>query len=444
MPSFHFRTPSTEALFSERRWVAGMLRFEEALARAEAEAGVIPKDAAAAIAACCRIDLFDPEAIMREALLAGTPAIPLVRLLVERAGGEAGRFVHWGATSQDCVDTATILLVREALSLLDGQLMGVAHACASLAERQRRTPMAGRTLLQHAAPITFGLKAARWLALVVRRLRALRALRPAVEVVQLGGAVGTLASLGDKGGEVTRLLAAELGLGVPDLPWHAERDRFADLAAFLGVTAGSVAKIAGDLLLLAQSEVGEVAEGSTPGKGGSSAMPQKQNPIDATIAVAAARHAIGLAPLPLAGMAQEHERAAGGWQAEWAALPEIFTSTITAVERLGQALSALRIDDDRMRTNLEASGGLIMAESLSMALAARAGRVEAQRLVRSLCDRVAAEGITLLEATLQDEQATALLPAAELARVLDPAHYLGSTDRLIDNALDAFRVVTEE
>ena len=444
MPPFHFRTPSTEDLFSERRWIAGMLRFEEALARAEAGAGVIPADAAAAIAACCQIDLIDVDALMREALVAGTPAIPLVRMLVERAGPEAGRFVHWGATSQDCVDTATVLLVREALDLLDGQLMGVACSCAALAQRHRRKPMAGRTLLQQAAPITFGLKAARWLALVVRRLRALRALRPEVEVVQMGGAVGTLASLGDKGGEVTRLLAADLGLGVPDLPWHAERDRIAELADFLGVTAGSAAKIAGDLLLLAQSEVGEVTEGSAPGKGGSSAMPQKQNPIDATMAVAAARHAIGLVPLPIAGMAQEHERAAGGWQAEWAALPEMFTSTATAVERLRQALSALRIDEDRMRANLQSSGGLIMAESLSMALAARAGRVEAQRLVRALCDRVTAEGITLLEAARQDEQAAALLPPDEIERALDPARYLGSAELFIDRALDAFRGVAGE
>src|SRR5258707_4378600 len=322
-----FSTPGMAAAFSPEAHVRGMLAFEAALARAEARAGIIPQEAATVIAANCREELFDVAALYREAAVAGTPAIPLVRMLTAQVDGDAKRFVHWGATSQDAIDTALMLQVRDGLHLLVDGLLGVCAACATHARQHRHTLMAGRTLLQQALPITFGLKAARWLALAVRQVRALREHRDRTLVVQLGGAAGTLASLGSNGLRVIELLSAELGLAAPDLPWHTERDRIAGIAATLGIVAAAMAKIAGDVILLAQTEVGEASEGTAPGKGGSSAMPQKHNPVDATAALASARLAVGGVPGILSAMAQEHERAIGGWQAEWAAIPDLFRFT---------------------------------------------------------------------------------------------------------------------
>jgi 3-carboxy-cis,cis-muconate cycloisomerase len=298
--------------------------------------------------------------------------------------------------------------------------------------------MAGRTLLQQALPITFGLKAARWLALTVRQVRALREHRDRTLVVQLGGAAGTLASLGSNGLRVIELLSAELGLAAPDLPWHTERDRIAGIAATLGIVAGAIAKIAGDVILLAQTEVGEASEGTAPGKGGSSAMPQKHNPVDATFAIAPARLAVGVVPVILSAMVQEHERAAGGWQSEWAAIPDLFRYTAAAVERIGEAVSGLQVDPARMKANLDLTGGLIMAEALTMALAPHLGRPEAQRIVQSLCDHATKSGMKLRQVALKDAQVRAVLSSEEIDHALDPNEYLGSTDVFIDRALEAY------
>ncbi|HEV8194477.1 MAG TPA: 3-carboxy-cis,cis-muconate cycloisomerase, partial [Ktedonobacterales bacterium] len=322
-----FTAPEMVEIWSGEAHVRGMLAFEAALAQAEARAGIIPTVAAEAIERACRIEDFDVPAIWREAALAGTPAIPLVRMLTERVAEDWRGYVHWGATSQDSIDTALVLQMQAGLGLLTERLREIGEACAQMAERHRATPMAGRTLLQHAIPIPFGLKAARWLALITRQRARLWEVRTRVSVVQLGGAAGTLAALGVAGPRVTEMLAEKLGLAVPDLPWHAERDRVAEVAAALGVVAGSMAKIAGDVVLLAQTEVNEVAEGAAPGKGVSSAMPQKRNPVDATLARASARLALGVVPVLLAAMEQEHERSAGSWQAEWEALPALFGYT---------------------------------------------------------------------------------------------------------------------
>ncbi|HVC34613.1 MAG TPA: 3-carboxy-cis,cis-muconate cycloisomerase [Chloroflexota bacterium] len=434
-----YSTPRMSETFSREAHVREMLAFEAALARAEARAGIIPPAAAAAIAAACRADLFDVATLDREAAVAGTLAIPLVRRLTERVAGEAGQFVHWGATSQDAIDTALVLQLRGGLDLLTGGLLDVGSACASLAERYRRTPMAGRTLLQQALPITFGLKAARWLALATRQVRRLRELRGRVLVVQFGGAAGTLASLGQEGMRVTELLAGELGLAVPTLPWHAERDRIAEVATALGVVAGAMAKIASDVALLAQTEVGEVSPVAVTGKGGSSALPQKRNPVDATMALAAARLAIGVVPVVLGAMVQEHERAVGGWQAEWEALPNLFRYTSHAIERVHQAVQGLVVDPARLRANLDLGGGTIMAEALTMALAPRFGRVAAFHLVRAACERATALGVSLRQAALDDDQIRAALPSDAVDQVFDPAAYLGSTDSFVDRALEDWR-----
>jgi len=434
-------SPRMAAMFSPQAHVRGMLAFEAALARAEARAGIIPPKAAATIAASCKEELFDITAPYQDAKLAGTPAIPLVRMLTERVGGEAGAFVHWGATSQDTIDTALMLEMRDGLDLLIDDLLEVCAACASLVEQHRRTLMVARTLLQHAVPITFGLKAARWLALLVRQVQALRERRERSLSVQLGGAAGTLASLGNQGLQVVHMLTEELGLPEPELPWHTERDRVADVAACLGVVAGALAKMAGDVVLLAQTEVGEVTEEAAPGKGGSSAMPQKHNPVDAVGAMASARLAIGVVPVILSAMAQEHERAAGAWQAEWEAIPELFRFTASAAERVRSALAGLQVDPARMSANLNVSGGLIMAESLTMTLAAHIGRPEAQRLAKKLCDQAVLAGRSLRQIAQADGQMRAVLSSEEIDRALDPSSYLGSTETFIDRALASYREV---
>ncbi|HYV39403.1 MAG TPA: 3-carboxy-cis,cis-muconate cycloisomerase [Gemmataceae bacterium] len=434
-----FSSPEMAAIFSAEAHVRQMLAFEAALARAEARAGVIPQEAVTAIVASCRVEFFDVGELYREAALAGTPAIPLVRLLTTRSGPEAGKFVHWGATSQDVIDTATMLQMREGLDLLVAGLLGVCQACAALAGQYRNTLMAGRTLLQQALPITFGLKAARWLAMTMRQVRALRDCSKRSIALQFGGAVGTLAALGDAGLRVAELLAEELGLTLPDLPYPAERDRIATIAAALGVTAGAMTKIASDISLLAQTEIGEVAEAAASGKGGSSAMPHKRNPVDAVNAQAAARLAIGVVPVILSAMANEHERAAGGWQAEWVAVPDLFRFTAGTVERVRSALTGLQVNPERMLANLDQCGGLLMAEALTMALAPALGRPEAQRVVQEACGRATKSGMTLKQAALEDGPIRATLSPEEIERALDPQQYLGSTDALIDRALQSYR-----
>jgi 3-carboxy-cis,cis-muconate cycloisomerase len=434
-----FATPGMTAAFSPQSHVRRMLLFEAALARAEARASIIPDAAAEAIAAACRVELYDVAALYQDAALAGTLAIPLVRALTDRVEDEAKRFVHWGATSQDAIDTALVLQMRDGLDLLLADLHPIATRCASLAERHRRTPMAGRTLLQQALPITFGLKAARWLGLVTRQIHRLREVREQAMVVQFGGAAGTLASLGDRGLDVAELVGEELGLAVPDLPWHAERDRIAEVASALGVLAGGMAKIAADVLLLRQTEVGEVTEEEVPGKGGSSAMPHKHNPVDATMAVAAARLAIGAVPVVLGAMAQEHERAAGGWQAEWEALPALFRHTAGAVARVRETIGGIVVNPERMRANLDLTGGLVMAESLTTALAANLGRSASYELVQLLTKRAAAVGTDLRSIALADEQVRSVLSRDAIDRAFDPLTYLGSADAFIDRALVAYR-----
>jgi 3-carboxy-cis,cis-muconate cycloisomerase len=439
-----FTTPEMAAAFSPAAHVRGMLAFEAALARAEARTGVIPLAAANAIAAACRVELVDVAAVYREAATAGTPAIPLVRLLTERVAEDARGYVHWGATSQDAIDTALMLQMREGLSLLEAGLLEVCACCADLAAGHRRTLMAGRTLLQQALPITFGLKAARWLVLATRQVRALRECRARALAVQLGGAAGTLAALGGAGIRVAELLGEELELPLPDLPWQAERDRVAAIAATVGVTAGAMAKIAGDITLLAQTEVGEAAEAAAPGKGGSSALPQKRNPVDAVAALAATRLALGVVPVVLAAMAQEHERAVGGWQAEWVAIPELFRYTAGAVARVRGAVGGLTVDAGRMRANLERDGGLLMSESLAMALAAHVGRPEAQRIVQTVGRRALAEGLTLGQAAHADARVGAALSPEDIDRALDPAGYLGCADVFIDRALETYRALQNQ
>ena len=353
-------TPAMAAAVSDTAWLAALLRFESALASAQARAGLIPPGAAQAIVAACEPSRFDVAAIGRQAVASATPVLPLVEALRDEVGAEAAPFVHYGATSQDALDTAMMLVARGALDLLLGELRALAAECAALAERHRDLPMAGRTLLQRARPTTFGLKAAGWLAGVLDAHRRLSALRRAGLAVQLGGAVGTLDRYPETGLRLTADLAGELNLAAPELPWHSQRGRVAELGSALAIAAGTTAKIALDVALLAQPEVGEVAVAS-PGR--SSAMPEKRNPARAVEARAASAGAVAQAGVLLSAMVGEHERSAGAWQSEWAALSEAFRLAAGAVDGTLATLRGLSVDGERMRANATTvDGGELAAE----------------------------------------------------------------------------------
>jgi len=428
-----------DRIFSVATHVAFMLRFEAALARAEARAGIIPNEAATEIAESCRAELVDVPTLERDALHAGTLAIPLVQHLIAHVPIAARPYVHWGATSQDVIDTALVLQMRDGLTQLADDLADTADTLATLAESHRMSVMPGRTLLQQAVPITFGLKAARWLGSIARQISTLRRVRDDALVLQFGGAAGTLAALGERGLAVAGFLAAELDLTLPDLPWHAERDRPASVVAALGVTAGVIAKIAHDLVLLSQTEVAEVAEGIVAGKGTSSAMPQKRNPVETTNAIAAANLAIGAVPVMLSAMSQEHERGAGGWQTEWTVIPDAFRHTMRAAVHLRSAVASLDVYTDRMRMHLDDASGALMAESLATMLAPHVGRPEAMRLTSGLVEQAFRDRIPLQEATRLDTRVSGVLTSGELIRAFDAASYLGGTQELIDRALRSWR-----
>lgn len=432
----NFGSPAMAALFDDAARAQAMLDFEAALARVEGRLGIIPAGAAAAIEAECRAELYDLPALFAEMSVAGNPAIPLVRHLTARLSGEAARVVHWGGTSQDVMDTGQALQMRAAFDLLEARLAALAAAAAALARDHRHTPMIGRTLLQQALPMTFGLKAARWLDLAVRQVERLRTVRAEALVLQFGGAAGTLASLGAADGlRIMAALAAELDLAEPALPWHAERDRIAAVAGFLGALAGSMAKIARDLTLLMQTEVAEAFEAPAAGKGGSSTLPHKRNPVDALFALAAARKAVALVPVLLGAMEQEHERAAGAWHAEWTCLPELFVLAAGAVERVAAALATLEVDAARMRHNLEMTRGLVMAEAAMMALAPHLGRPAAKRLVEDACRQAQSAGRHLRDVLGEISEVKQALGAAELDACLDPMRYQGAGEAFIDRAL---------
>ena len=415
------------AAVSSRAWLEAMLDAERALANAGATAGGVPQHVATEIGEACDPERFDFEQLVDEGRSVGNLAEPLVRALAGSVGAEAAPHVHRGATSQDIVDTAAMLVSRRALALVLAEADDVASAAAALARDHRETLMVARTVLQHAVPTTFGLKAAGWLFAVVEARARLEQVSRERLAAQLGGAAGTLAGFGDKGIALADLYAQELGLQAPALPWHTNRTRVAELGAALATIAGVAAKIALDLVLLAQTEVAEVAEGR--GTGRSSTMPQKRNPVGSTLARANARLAVAHATVLVGSLEQEHERAAGAWQAEWAALVGALAHTGGALRALAGALESLEVDSDRMRQNLDLTGGLVMAERVSFLLMDRLGRAEAQEIVRE----AAASETDFRDALLGDPR-TGLEPAA-LDAALDPSTYLGSSAALVDRAL---------
>jgi 3-carboxy-cis,cis-muconate cycloisomerase len=433
-----FATDGMNAIFSDERRVQGMLDFEAALARAEAQVGMIPENAATVIAAHCHADRYDAKAMAQATAMVGNPTIPLIAALtanVARDDAEAARYVHWGATSQDAMDTGLVLQLRDALDTLDADLAHLMSVYALLADRHAHLVMAGRTWLQQAAPITFGVKVAGWLSAINRHRERLHQMRPRVLVTQLGGAVGTLAAFGAHGLDVARALADDLHLGHPDVPWHAHRDRMVEVATTLGLLTGTLGKIARDIALLAQTEVGEASEPDAPGKGGSSTMPQKRNPVGSAVALAAATRVPGLVATMLAAMPQEHERGLGGWQAEWETLPEIARLTAGALAQMIQIADGLELDTDRMRANLAINGGLICAEAVSMALVPSLGKSAAHQLVEQASRDALDQGISLRAVLAKMPQVTTLLADDALDRLCDPRNATGLAAQLVQRAL---------
>jgi 3-carboxy-cis,cis-muconate cycloisomerase len=426
---------TTEALaevFSDRSVLEAMLAFEVTLARAEAKAGLIPEAAAKAIAAAGRADAFDTAQLANQTLRGGTPGIPLAKALTERvreSAPDAAGFVHWGATSQDVADTALVLLLKKSQVLLESDLEQMEGALLRLAEQHKNTVMLGRTLMQPAPPVTFGLKAAGWLGAIQRCRENLRETFSEALILQFGGASGTLAALREKGIEVGHTLAMELSLGFPDAPWHTHRDRLARLVCACGVLTGSLGKMARDISLLMQCEVGEVAEPGGKGRGGSSTMPHKQNPTGCSVTLSAALRVPPLVATFLSSMVQEHERGVGGWQAEWPVVSDVIQATGLAVASMAEVAEGLTVDPDRMRQNIEATRGVIFAERAMMLLAARLGRDAAHKLLEEATRQSVAQQKHLAEVLSGMPEVTRHLDASTLRDLETPEQYLGMAEQ---------------
>lgn len=423
------------AATGDRAWLTALLDAEAALARAEAAVGVIPVAAAEAIAETCRTARFDAGHLGRAARGGGNPVIPLVRQLAETVPPPARDYVHWGATSQDILDSAATLVARRAGRLIEAEMDRLADGSADLAQRHRASLMTGRTLLQPALPITFGLKAAGWLSGVLEARQALRGGLGGL-AVQLGGATGTLASLGSRGPAVVAAFAAELELPEPVMPWHSCRQRMAVLAGALGLAAGTAAKISGDVALLMQSEVGEASEPSAPGRGGSSSLPQKRNPVGAAAVGAAARRAVGLVGLFFESLAGEHERHLTAWPVEWQSLGDLLALAGGAVARTAETVAGLEVHTGAMAGRVQELAGSLLAERVGLLLTGRLGRAAATAAVGDAARRAGGTGgAEFADALLSDPAVAAVLTRAELDDLLDPAAYLGATDTWIDRVL---------
>jgi 3-carboxy-cis,cis-muconate cycloisomerase len=425
-------TPALAALFSDESVLQAMLEFETALARAEGQAGVIPAGAGDAISAAARPGNFDISALADATFRAGTPAIPLVKMLTDRvrkADAQAARFVHWGATSQDVADTAMSLLLRRAETILSADLLRLETGLAGLAERHKDSVMLGRTLLQAAPPVTFGLKAAGWLASVRRGRRRLQKAFCAAAVLQFGGASGTLASLGDRAIPVAEALSAGLGFrDLPPAPWHTQRDQLATLICSCGVLTGSLGKMARDISLLMQNEVGEAAEPPGEGRGGSSTMPDKRNPTACSLTLAAANRVPGLVASFLSAMVQEHERGVGAWQAEWPIIAAVVQSTAVAIASMAEVSEGLLVHTRKMRLNIENTKGSIFAERATMMLGAKLGRDVAHKILEAAARKSTEQGRNLSAVLAEVPEVTIHLGPAELKQLETPEQYLGSAE----------------
>ena len=442
----YFTHPDMRRIFSDEGRVQGMLDFEAALARAEARVGLIPQDVVSDITQSCRAELFDFDALAIAIGNSGNSAIPLVKALGKRIAAhspEAERYVHMGATSQDVMDSGLILQIRDAIDVLERDLGHLGDALAQQAQVHATTPLAGRTWLQQATPVTLGMKIAGWLGAITRHRQRLNEIKPRVLCLQFGGASGSLAALGDQAFKVAEALADELQLHLPEQPWHTQRDRLVEFASLLGLIAGSLGKLGRDVSLLMQTEVGEVFEPSAPGKGGSSTMPHKRNPVGAAVMIGAATRAPGLVATMFSAMPQEHERSLGRWHAEWETLPELCCLVSGSLQQALQVVPGLQVDAERMRVNLESTRGLVLAEAVSIALAQRIGRDVAHHLIEQSCRQAVEQGVHLRQVLGENPEVTAQLSSDELDRLLDPAHYLGQARRWVERAVAEHTRITQ-
>ncbi len=429
-----FGTPGMREVFSDISLISRYVEVEIALAKAEARCGVIPAEAADEIAKRTDVSAFDFDLLRRETDIVGYPILPLVHQMAKQCG-EAGRYVHWGATTQDIMDTAVILQIRAGLEIIEADINTLRGILADLSKRYRDTPMAGRTHLQQALPVTFGYKTAIYLAMFDRHAERLEQLKPRVLLGQFAGAAGTLASLGDKGLEVQRALCDELGLGVPVSTWHVARDGLAEVVNFFGLVTGSLGKIALDIMLMASTEFAEVYEPFVKGRGASSTMPQKRNPISSELMLAACKAVRQHAGLMLDAMVQDFERATGPWHAEWMAIPESFVLTAGALHQAKFALGGLVVDEEKMAANLDVSRGLIVAEAVMMGLAPQVGRQEAHDIVYDACRLANENGMTLAAALSADPRVSGRIDRATIDRLTSPRNYLGLAPEMVDRVL---------
>jgi 3-carboxy-cis,cis-muconate cycloisomerase len=430
-----FSTEAMRRIFADENRVQKYLDIEAALARAQARLGVIPQEACDEICRHCTADQYDFAKLKVQTERIGYPVLPVVQQLVSLCRDGLGEWCHWGATTQDITDTATVLQIREALDLVEADIVAIADALAALAKRYRDTPMAGRSNLQQAVPITFGYKVATYLAAFERHRQRLKELRPRVLVGEFGGAAGTLSSLGTSGLAVQAALMKELRLGQPEIAWHTVRDRIAEVGCFLGLVTGVCGKIAFDVKLMMQTEVEEVYEPFHEGRGSSSTMPQKRNPISCVYITATTslvrQHVAAL----LDAMVEDHERATGPWEIEWIAVPEIFSLAAGALAQTRFMMSGLQVDEKKMRANLDITRGLIVSEAVMMGLGPHIGRQYAHDLVYDICRQVVATGRTLLDLLAENKEVAKYLDRAALEKLCDPANYLGQAGEMVDRVL---------
>jgi 3-carboxy-cis,cis-muconate cycloisomerase len=429
-----FGTPRMREVFSDYSLISRYVEVEVALARAEARCGVIPAEAADEIAVKCNVASLDFELLRGETDIVGYPILPLVHQLIKQCG-DAGRYIHWGATTQDIMDTAVVLQVRDGLRVIEEDIDELRRILARLARKYRDTPMAGRTHLQQALPITFGYKAAIWLAMFDRHAERLDQLKPRVLVGEFAGAAGTLASLGEKGFEVQNAFCEELRLGVPVSTWHVARDALAETINLIGLITGSLGKIALDLMIMASTEFAEIYEPFVKGRGGSSTMPQKRNPISSELMLAASKAVRQHAGLMLDATIHDFERATGPWHAEWIAIPESFALTAGALHQAKFALGGLIVDEKQMAKNLDLSRGLIVAEAVMMGLAPQMGRQQAHDVVYDACRLVNEKGGTLADVLAANPEIGARIDRATIDRLTAPRNYLGQAPVMVDRVL---------
>jgi 3-carboxy-cis,cis-muconate cycloisomerase len=430
-----FSTAAMGRVFSDENRVQRYLDFEAALARAQARLGIIPQQAADEICRHCNAAEIDFDKLKTQTERIGYPVLPVVQQLVALCRDGLGEWCHWGATTQDITDSATVMQIREALILIEADLEGIAEALAALARKYRNTPMAGRSNLQQAVPITFGYKMATLLAAFERHRQRLRELRPRVLVGEFGGAAGTLSSLGGRGLEVQAELMKELKLGQPAIAWHTVRDTIAEVGCFLGLVTGSCGKIAFDIKLLMQTEVEEVFEPFHQGRGSSSTMPQKRNPISSVYITALTAVVRQQTAALLDAMVEDHERATGPWEIEWIVLPEIFCLAAGALAQTRFVLTGLQVDEKKMRANLDLTKGLIVSEAVMMGLGPYLGRQYAHDLVYDICRQVVATGRPLVDLLAENAEIGKHLDRAALERLCDPANYLGEAGAMVDRVL---------